>query len=82
MKIHAHSSYIKVPDLEKLFQAMSLKMDKKITDKIADFSFPKDRIVTFTSLNWKQLKSLREVMSSLRMSSKGFRFFQFNLGFF
>ena len=76
---------MKASDLEKFIQYMSLNLDEKITDGIVDFSFPHDFLITFTGLNCENLISLRDAMlriTSLRMTSKYFRFFKFILGFF
>ena len=45
---------------------MRLDVDKELTDKIADFSLPENRLLILTGLMWEQLIFLRDMLTSLR----------------
>lgn len=66
--IKSRCSSIKVSDVTYLLVNLRIDVDKELTDKIADFSLPEDRLIILTGLTWENLIYLREMLTSLRNS--------------
>ena len=56
-------------DLTKLLESLSISSERQITDYVADFTLPEEKLHIFTGLYWNQIIELREMMTSLRDSA-------------
>ncbi|XP_058806441.1 uncharacterized protein LOC131672915 [Phymastichus coffea] len=69
IEVFSSTSMIPVPELSKLLEQLSIRVDSEIHDRIGDYSFPEERLNVLTAgLSWENIIELRDMMISLRDS--------------
>lgn len=69
LHIYSNESKIRVNELPKLMEQLSVMSDTKLIRKVSEFNFPEERLKTFTGLSWENVIQLRDMMTSLRNTS-------------
>ena len=66
LRVHSNSSSLSASEMRKIMESLSIRCDSTLYDQIGDFSLSEKQLVVSTSLTWKNIRQLRDMLTSIR----------------